>query len=103
MPRSHVQEIIDDVTELFQDFASQIRPIVSTLKPLETHNEIENLLYNLTAWEASLHELSTETRRLKMLERTGCFIYPKAYTIGGICGEKRIQDRIVKEMISLKA
>lgn len=104
LPRSHVQEIIDDVTELFQDFTSQIRPIVeNTLKILETHDEIENLLHILTAWDVSLHEVSTETRRLKLLERTGCLIYPKSYTVGGICGEKRVQDRIVKEMISLKA
>lgn len=103
LPRSHVQEIIDDVTELLGDFTSYIRFVMKDiLKTSETH-EIENLLHVLTAWDASLNELSTETRRLKMLERTGCLIYPKAYTIGAICGEKRVQNRIVKEMISLKA
>lgn len=90
LPRSHVQEIIDDVTELFQDFTSQIRPIMeNTLKILKTHDEIENLLHILTAWDVSLHEVSTETRRLKLLERTGCLIYPKSYTVGGICEEKK--------------
>lgn len=61
----------------------------NTLKILETHDEIENLLHILTAWDVSLHEVSTEIRRLKLLERTGCLIYPKSYTVGGICGEKK--------------
>ncbi|KAK3931672.1 Digeranylgeranylglycerophospholipid reductase [Frankliniella fusca] len=99
IPRSFVQNIVLDIISLFEESVAQVSNLSASAEnidfvetsPLNSFKEILSVL----------NEFRTEYRRLQIMQKTGNFIKPRPYTVGSEVKEKRVDGRIVKELIPL--
>ncbi|KAK3918512.1 Enolase [Frankliniella fusca] len=106
IPRSHVQDVVQNVKVLLQDVVSHLmQPLTSLVNDstkVEEEKElaVKNLLDSVL--EPFENTLSTEYKRFKYLRSTGNFIEAEDYIVGDRVDHKFSDTRVTKKRVSVK-
>lgn len=103
LPRSHVQIVMDDTAALFSNFISLLKPAISFI--CNKADSMENIISNIFGLFDTVPKLFTnfnsEYNRMKSLQATNNFIKPQPYIVGNVVSEKRVDGRIIKDIVPI--
>jgi len=105
LPRSHVQNILDDSRDLVQQMISVIKSTITDILTSNgvTGNTVGNIESCLDRLLQPFAVLSSEYRRFKAFTTTGCFIDTVDHIVGQRTDEKLRDSNIIKEIVPVFA
>lgn len=101
LPRSHVQIIMDDTAALFFNIISLLKPAIHFMcNETQSDGNITSNIFDLLDTVLKLFtNFNSEYKRMKALQATDHYIKPQPYIVGNIVGEKRVDGRIIKDIL----
>lgn len=105
LPRNHVQVIVEDTKEFIDEMLSLVKTsIIEAFNEKNCNNSFVNHIEKLShAVQFPFESLSTEYRRLKAFSDSGALIYPEMYAMGDVLSHKKMDGRIVRQMVPVTA
>lgn len=101
-PRSQVQEIVESVSELLENIVAIIKPLLKSTQSIKDSMFCFNDILSAVV-KPFRNNLSTEYRRLKIIEKSGNFIKARDYVVGDRLENILQEGRIIQDRISIKA
>lgn len=103
LPRSHVQMVMDDTAALFFSVISLLKPAIRSMcNETQSVGNITSNIFDLFDTVLKLFtNFNSEYNRMKALQATDHFIKPQPYIVGNIVSEKRVDRRIVKDIVPI--